>query len=108
MYAITEDFSGKEHHIIENIESYNVFSDYLFKDDNGNYSSNGLNRSVIVYIGYTNNERKKGITVVHFHPWGQNGENMSLMSNISIYNKEDGNEESITSWFLTFMNRMDC
>lgn len=78
-YSITEDFSGKEHHIIEDIESYNVFSDYLFKDDNGNYSSNGLNRSVIVYIGYTNNERK-GFTVVHFHPWGQNGENMSLNS----------------------------
>lgn len=101
-YSITEDFSGKEHHIIENIESYNVFSDYLFKDDNGNYSSNGLNRSVIVYIGYTNNERKKGITVVHFHPWGQNGENMSLMSNISIYNKEDGNEESISRCLLVF------
>lgn len=100
-YSITEDFSGKEHHIIEDIESYNVFSDYLFKDDNGNYSSNGLNRSVIVYIGYTNNERK-GFTVVHFHPWGQNGENMSLMSNISIYNKEDGNEEFISRCLLVF------
>lgn len=100
-YSITEDFSGKEYHIIENIESYNVFSDYLFKDDNGNYSSNGLNRSVIVYIGYTNNERK-GFTLVHFHPWGHNGENMSLMSNVSIYNKEDGSEDFISRCLLVF------
>lgn len=40
--------------------------------------------------------------MVHFHPWGQNGENMSLMSNISIYNKEEGNEESISRCLLVF------
>lgn len=39
---------------------------------------------------------------MHFHPWGQNGENMSLMSNISIYNKEEGNEESISRCLLVF------
>lgn len=100
-YSITEDFMDKECHIIENIENYNILSDYLFKDSNGNYTSNGQSRSVIVYIGYTNNGRK-GFIILHFHPWGQRGENMSLMSNISIYNKEEEKEDKISRCLLVF------
>lgn len=106
-YSITEDFEEKKQNLIEDIEKYNIFSDYLFKDREGNYTSNGQSRSVIVYIGYTNYE-KKGFIVVHFHPWGQIGQNMSLMSNISIYNKEEGAKEKISRCLLVFdLNKSD-